>query len=111
MLLAMIVIVVIMIVVVMRMVVIVMVIMVMMVVVMVVTMIVVVMMIMIVMSMIMLILVLHQSLQLLARYRLVRNLGLGHDVIDHLLLEDRPAQLDQRIRILAIVVKDPAFLA
>jgi hypothetical protein len=34
--------------------------------------------------------------QLLGRHLLVARLGLAEDVIDHLLLEDRRAQLDQR---------------
>src|SRR5262249_24782924 len=72
-------------------------------------------MIMVVMIMIMvmvaLILIMHQRLELLACHLLFRDIGLGHDVIDDLLVEDRAAQLEQRIGIFAVIVEHLALLA
>lgn len=64
---------------------------------------------MIVMNMILLIL--YHRLQFLAAHLLLRDGGLGDDVVDDLLLEDRAAQLEQRIGVLAIVVEHLALLA
>ena len=64
-----------------------------------------------IMIVLMLIFILHQRLELLASHLLLRDLGLGHDVIDDLLLEDRAAQFKQRIGVLAVIVEHLAFLA
>src|SRR6185295_11073924 len=58
-----------------------------------------------------LVLFLDKRLQLFARCGLVGNLCLGHDVIDDLLFEDRTADLDERLRLLAVEFKHLAFLA
>lgn len=64
-----------------------------------------------IMIVLMLIFILHQRLKLFAGHLLFRDLGLGHDVIDDLLLEDRAAQFKQRIGVLAVIVEHLAFLA
>jgi hypothetical protein len=55
--------------------------------------------------------ILHQCLEFFAGDLLFRDLGLGHDVIDDLLLEDRAAQFKQRIGVLAVIVEHLALLA
>ena len=55
-------------------------------------------------------LILNKRLQLFARHGLVGNLCLGHDVIDYFLFEDRTADLDKRLRLLAVEFKHLAFL-
>ena len=49
--------------------------------------------------------------QLLHRHLLLGRLGLLEDVVDHLVLEDRRPQLDQRRRVLLVVLVDEALLA
>src|SRR5688572_15832650 len=49
--------------------------------------------------------------EFVARHFPFRHLGLAQDVVDDLLLEDRSAQLDQRIGVLPEIIDDPAFLA
>src|SRR5262245_50651239 len=49
--------------------------------------------------------------QLLGRHLPVDRLGLADDVIDHLLLEDRRSELDQRRRILLVILVDELLLA
>ena len=55
--------------------------------------------------------ILHQRLELFAGDLLFRDLGLGHDVIDDLLLEHRAAQFDSAIGVLAVEVEHLALLA
>jgi len=55
--------------------------------------------------------ILHQCLEFFAGDLLFRDLGLGHDMIDDLLLEDRAAQFKQRIGVLAVIVEHLALLA
>src|SRR5215216_4957284 len=58
-----------------------------------------------------LLILLHGLRQLLACDLLFAHFRLGENVIDHLLLEHRAAQLDQRIGIFAIVINDLPLLA
>src|SRR5215212_127409 len=58
-----------------------------------------------------LLILLHGLRQLLARDLLFGHFRLGENVFDHLLLEHRAAQLDQRIGIFAIVIDNSPLLA
>jgi len=55
--------------------------------------------------------VLNHGLQFLAAHGFVCNLRLGNEEIDNLLLKHGPAQFDEGIGVLAVVVKNLLFLA
>src|SRR5207248_3572204 len=60
---------------------------------------------MVIMNGVMIVLVLDERRQLFAGCRLVGHLGFRHDIIDNLLFEQRPADLHQGLRLLAVILK------